>query len=359
MQTHGFRLVQVHALDWDRKPALIAHWLRHQLGKSERVCQSRAATRRLISPREAKEFFGRYHLQGYVAGRHFGLVFGGRVVAAMTFAPYQRQRTDRAERGVYLLAPFAAAGNVPGAAGRLFRYAIHELGAARVWTFSDDTYAQGSVYKRLGFVEAGRSKPEYQVFHPQYGWRHKDFWEREALPIRVRELKMAEVVDLSLPVFAVIQRLGCVIRWDMGKGRWRWERSSKELASRVKYQITYAKPGGQPGNQNARKGTPKAVINIRLPVRRGGTSTEYLLRRLARRHPAVFARWEAGEFRSARAAAIAAGVIRIKDARSTPASPAPEIGGAPPSQPEEAALRAGVARSSPRTSTAVCDLLPS
>lgn len=44
----------------------------------------------------------------------------------------------------------------------------------------------------------------------------------------------------------------------------------------------------------------------------GGDSPSKLLRRLARDHPDILARYERGEFKSARAAAIAAGIVKPK-----------------------------------------------
>lgn len=41
----------------------------------------------------------------------------------------------------------------------------------------------------------------------------------------------------------------------------------------------------------------------------GGTTTEYLLARLERDHPRIYAQYQAGGYRSVRAAAIAAGII--------------------------------------------------
>ena len=46
----------------------------------------------------------------------------------------------------------------------------------------------------------------------------------------------------------------------------------------------------------------------------GGTSSEYLLRRLAKTEPAIVKRYQAGEFASVRAAAIEAGIIKIPSA---------------------------------------------
>lgn len=53
------------------------------------------------------------------------------------------------------------------------------------------------------------------------------------------------------------------------------------------------------------------VDNINMSVNRGGTGSEYLLRRLAKTAPDILDRYEAGEFKSVRAASIAAGHIKV------------------------------------------------
>ena len=59
-----------------------------------------------------------------------------------------------------------------------------------------------------------------------------------------------------------------------------------------------------------------ARLDLRLPSNRRklreGTTREYLAARLKRDYPAICVRIEAGEFRSIRAAAIAAGIIKTK-----------------------------------------------
>lgn len=53
------------------------------------------------------------------------------------------------------------------------------------------------------------------------------------------------------------------------------------------------------------------VDNINMSAKRGGTGSEYLLRRLAKTAPDILDRYEAGEFKSVRAASIAAGHIKV------------------------------------------------
>ena len=63
-----------------------------------------------------------------------------------------------------------------------------------------------------------------------------------------------------------------------------------------------------------RQGQPKKESNpdnIRNTFHSGGTGSEYLLRRLAKTAPDFLDRYEAGEFKSVRAASIAAGHIKV------------------------------------------------
>ena len=63
-----------------------------------------------------------------------------------------------------------------------------------------------------------------------------------------------------------------------------------------------------------RQGQPKKESNpdnVRNTFDRGGNGSEYLLRRLAKTAPDFLDRYEAGEFKSVRAASIAAGHIKV------------------------------------------------
>lgn len=64
-----------------------------------------------------------------------------------------------------------------------------------------------------------------------------------------------------------------------------------------------AKPGPMSQEENANPDI------IRIGGVTGGTSAEYLTRRIARDHPDILKRMQAGEFRSVRAAALEAGIM--------------------------------------------------
>jgi hypothetical protein len=66
-------------------------------------------------------------------------------------------------------------------------------------------------------------------------------------------------------------------------------------ADLAKAQVEHRKPGAHHANNM---------------MKQGSTNRDYLLRRLARDHEDILARYERGEFKSVRAAAIAAGIIK-------------------------------------------------
>jgi len=59
-------------------------------------------------------------------------------------------------------------------------------------------------------------------------------------------------------------------------------------------------------------GRGKKLHDDSMRFKQGSTSASYLLRALARRAPEVLARYEQNEFNSVRAAAIAAGIVKVK-----------------------------------------------
>jgi len=65
------------------------------------------------------------------------------------------------------------------------------------------------------------------------------------------------------------------------------------------------------GEEQATTVVQGSHLSMRKKSQTGGTGAEYLLRRLSRMDGDWLARYEAGEFKSVRAAAIAAGIVKV------------------------------------------------
>ena len=81
------------------------------------------------------------------------------------------------------------------------------------------------------------------------------------------------------------------------------------------HQAATVNPGGN-NNPHGCKGKPEGINvsngKIDSGVQGGGNGSEYLLRRLAKKHPDVLEQYEDGAFKSVRQAAIAAGIVKVK-----------------------------------------------
>ena len=74
-------------------------------------------------------------------------------------------------------------------------------------------------------------------------------------------------------------------------------------------QLLTVKPGNPTGNNQYQSGKRSNRTNS---TQTSGTGAEYLLRRLARSHPDIFAAYQRGQYKSVRQAAIAAGIVKVK-----------------------------------------------
>lgn len=231
----GYRLLTVREQDWNIRQDTVKHWLMHQLHKSPVLCGARECDTVLVQHREASAFYHDYHLQGSCAANsvHFGLRDSqGRLVALMSFSSSATDRKTKATDTLWLVR-FALAGNVPGAASRLFRYACLTTKVLRVYSYSDRTYASGDIYARLGFDKEYSVAPDYQVWHRAYGIRHKTFWQRKRIPTRLKELGLDHAYDPATDPrteFDMCDMLGCRHVWDAGKVRWCWTATASKFA---------------------------------------------------------------------------------------------------------------------------------
>lgn len=88
------------------------------------------------------------------------------------------------------------------------------------------------------------------------------------------------------------------------------EESRLRIEDRANRAVPAGKPGGQPGNKNAAKNKDKND-NDNCQLRfKGGNDPAYLTSVIARDRPDILERMKQGEFRSVRAAAIEAGIVK-------------------------------------------------
>jgi hypothetical protein len=230
----GYALFTIWASDWASRRQCVENWIRYKLGKAELLCYARECqVVRIRNSAAISKFYTAFHLQGAPGpGLHYGLEFNGRLVAAMTFTKSSASRKGCLGSEEYVLSRLAVAGKVPGAASRLFSAFVKESGAKRVYTYSDNEYAVGSVYTTLGFLKIGEVAPDYRVWHNRLGIRHKEAWQRKSIPCRLQELEMDEVYHPETDPrteYEMEDLAGCRHIWNCGRIKWEWRPQSIQL----------------------------------------------------------------------------------------------------------------------------------
>lgn len=157
----GVRLLQF----WDNEVRdnfdLVCSVIRAKAGVSPKRVYARKCDVRDVSVSEATEFLNGNHLQGAAAASvRYGLYFYNRLVALMTFAKPRFSKDYGWE-----LVRFCTLRDtqVVGGAGKLFKHFLRQHGGSVV-SYANRRWSDGGLYKALGFVADGTSRPSYEWY---------------------------------------------------------------------------------------------------------------------------------------------------------------------------------------------------
>lgn len=172
----GIRLVQVWEDDWMLRPDIVKEHIRQVLGMSSLPKVSARSTEVVqISVGVAREFFDRYHIQGFRGGSvYLGLKHGDAVCAGAIF--------KRRSNSTYELVRYASNANVRGGHSKLVSYFEKNYSYDLLITFADLTFSDGGLYRSTGWVEDGTIPPDYSYLvrgrrEHKFNYRIKRFKE--------------------------------------------------------------------------------------------------------------------------------------------------------------------------------------
>ena len=213
----GIKLIQIFEHELTFKESIVKSRVMYAIGKIDNQIGARKLSVAQLTYAEAKEFFDANHLQGSVpASATFALRnCSGEILSAMSFA---RTRFSK-KLAEFELLRFATKlnCNVPGAAQKLFAYAVTMLGLTSVVSYADLKWGQGTLYEKLNFTLERISAPNYWYFRGINEVKSRLAFQKHKLPAELHSLGSE---------WDIMQLLGWNRFWDCGNAVWVWRNAT-------------------------------------------------------------------------------------------------------------------------------------
>lgn len=156
---NGIQLIHIWEDDWKLKKEIIKSIIANRLNLSELKIYARKCKLVDISSSDARKFLNDNHIQSYSSSTiKLGLTYNNELVSLMTFG--WRRTNNKRE---YELIRFCNKKNVNivGGASKLFKHFLSMNLTNEIVSYADISMFNGGLYKELGFINNGLSKPNY------------------------------------------------------------------------------------------------------------------------------------------------------------------------------------------------------
>lgn len=205
----GVRLIQIYSNEYEDKRVLIESKILNLLGKSSRI-YARNTEIRVVGRHESDEFLTINHLQGSDSGKvGYGLYYNGELVSLMTFGPSRFNRKYKYE--LLRFCNKVGYSVVGGASKLLKRFRADYVGS--IVSYADKRYSEGNLYKSLGFILDGETKPSFSYFFIRDGRLYN------RMKFQKQYLKEMKGYDPKLREYEIMQLNGYDRIWDCGQYR--------------------------------------------------------------------------------------------------------------------------------------------
>lgn len=210
----GVHLINLFDIDWSDKVKSILHdYLVPSVHIFARKCECKEVKKDV-----ANEFLELYHLSGGSRNSkfHFGLYYNGELISVMSFG------IRRFCGGIEIMRYAVKHGlAIVGGANKLFRHFIEAYSIDEVFTYSDNDYFTGDVYRRLGFDFISYTDPSYYWYNG-----HKGALKREQCQPKKLIEKYPELYDpnaKSVENDIMLKLKYCRVH-RAGNSKWLWKR---------------------------------------------------------------------------------------------------------------------------------------
>ena len=212
----GIDLIQIFEDEWINKKEIVKERIRYKLGLFYKKIGGRLVIVKEIDTEIKKDFLNLYHAQGNDKSIvKLGAFFGKELVSVMTFSNLRIALGQKSIDGSYELTRFATKFGVKGQgiASKMFKYFIKNYKPKKIISYSDLRWNKGNLYKNLGFINEGRTSPNY--FYVYANKRYNRFkFRKSELP------KLLKIFDKDLSEYQNMLLNGYDRIWDCGHDKW-------------------------------------------------------------------------------------------------------------------------------------------
>lgn len=211
----GIQLLSLFSDQWVHRRGAVERMLLTKLGKDPNRVGARECEVREIPNKHLRPLLEAYHIQGFAAARHaVGLFYQNQLVAGMSFAP-PRLGIGKHQKpeGVWELVRAVSGTCVQGGASRMLSHFVRTHRPSQVYSYSDNEWSTGDLYRQLGFDLEREVAPGYWYVSPDCGVRqHRFRFAKHRL--------VSEGYDPDLTEREIMANRGYLRVWDCGKRLW-------------------------------------------------------------------------------------------------------------------------------------------
>jgi hypothetical protein len=163
MLKNGIRIIHIFEDDYDTKFEIVKSIILNSINMTSKVIYARQTTvKKIIDTQILRKFLNENHLQGYHQSKfNYGLYYNNELVSVMTFTHLRKILRHNNEG--YELLRFCNKLNyrIVGGASKLLKTFINDVDPNYILSYSDRTWANGSMYQKMGFKYMYTTKPNY------------------------------------------------------------------------------------------------------------------------------------------------------------------------------------------------------
>jgi hypothetical protein len=211
----GYRLITIFEDEWLHSQEIVKSRLIHILGLQTNKIGARQLSVKPIKGTEAKIFFDKNHIQGFVSGQLYIALIDNKneIYSCMSCNSLRKSLGQNTEENSWELTRFANKLNVSviGAASKLFKAFLKQYNPKLVISYADLRWSEGNLYNTLGFITNRKPTIGYHYMN-NYTKRYHRYKFRKSMLVK-------EGWNAELTEWEIMQHMGYDRIWDCGVQR--------------------------------------------------------------------------------------------------------------------------------------------